>query len=577
MHKFYSPAPPDVHLSHNYPTSLANQRREFVIRCRFISLTRSNVKLYHNETLLKSEDRRQSGEMVMLISKFDVDNVGSYKCVVNNGIGENSSEFKIDIRLAPVVKVEPNSMTVKEGNMIKLKCEISGIREESVVLWKNHNKVIKEILKVNEKSVIDYLEIKVSEYDHRQNVSCEIKDGFFEVSAEAEISVEYPPKFRTGISSELNTRETFDIGKEVKLECDTDENPEGTVKWSYYKDANYNVTFKNLNHSTKVYEIPEFNKTMRGNYVCEVENKHGKAKKQIKVLARPVSKPFIERISKVIVNESETLMLECSCTDCLPITNNYWLDPYEKSISKTRINNTEENKADKFTSTLYYKGLRKAKQEDSGLYKCYFQNKEGDDLKSIHVVVQYKPTDIVILANGNYVNLKYEINDFKDFEINCSSPAIPQSKITILKNGQIISENAKLIFKREDIMNAIGDYQFISENELGSISREIEIDVKIPPKIMRKLEKKGEKVAKNESEIIELFCDIDGIPRPEIEWKFEKNELNENHEISKDGKTLRFVLNEKTRGTYQCIGDNGLTKTSAISFFVNMNGENLIL
>lgn len=576
-------APPIVYLSHNYPESEANQGREFVVNCHYISLTSSEVYLYHNGELLESRNSRQSSELVYLNKKFDLNDVGTYKCVVDNGIEQISKEFKIDIRLAPIVNVEPKSITVKREGMINLTCEISNIREESTIFWKNDHKVIKEVQNFNQKTLVDTLELKVNENDDKKNITCEIKDGYFEEFSSSELSVQYPPKFKTGISETQTAKRSFDIGKDEELRCETEENPEGNVNWFFYKEINPDNR-TDLNHTSKIYKINEFTQKKRGHYVCEVENLLGKVSKDFKVLSRPVDKPNINTNTRIVVNEGEILKLKCSCEDCLPIINkNFWIKKSQNASSdkyygKQYIENIEEYRADKFTTTLFYKNRHVATESDIGYYNCTLENKLGSDSKLIYVVVQSKPKFINILGDGRKIDLKIEINDFKDLNLTSSSYGVPQPYITIYKDDEVISKSSNLLIKRENLKNVKGNYTFESRNSLGLIYKSVEIDVKIPPRVMKN-HKRFHKITleKDSEDTIELYCDIEGFPEPKFQWSFNEKLMKDSfvYQIT-DEKYLKFILSKETKGNYICSGNNGISDGASINFEVLMNGEFVI-
>lgn len=74
----------------------------------------------------------------MTVKSFDSANVGEYICIGNNSLGKNFQKVDVNIRLAPIVKMTPQKLELRDGEQASVKCEVESGGKFSIK-WKLGN------------------------------------------------------------------------------------------------------------------------------------------------------------------------------------------------------------------------------------------------------------------------------------------------------------------------------------------------------------------------------------------------------------------------------------------------------
>lgn len=241
-----------------------------------------------------------------------------------------------------------------------------------------------------------------------------------------------------------------------------------------------------------------------------------------------------------------------------------------------KIENTVDQENDDFTSIFK---IKNAKLNDGGFYKCTFSNDLGVEGREIEVIIETKPKELIVTSKVKdkkgltKVNDLVEIKEFKDVTLNCVARAHPVPIISWIKDGKKIKEKSLLVLSQDEMQNHEGTYQCKVENKLGLTSRKFQVKVKIAPIAAGN---KTRIVVLSEGEKVSLNCEIIGFPLPKLSWKFNSKPINSvgSVKLSKDDKLLEFGSKADNFGTYSCIGENYLGKTS-VTFNVFVKGKKI--
>lgn len=98
--------------------------------------------------------------------------------------------------------------------------------------------------------------------------------------------MEYPPEFYLGANGAVITK-NIKHGENVSLNCESHENPAGSVKWFYSVDESNKRLLQEESKILKFQKMKNFNK---GFYQCVVENSMGNATKYFTVKNVPNGK-----------------------------------------------------------------------------------------------------------------------------------------------------------------------------------------------------------------------------------------------------------------------------------------------
>lgn len=108
-----------------------------------------------------------------------------------------------------------------------------------------------------------------------------------------------------------------------------------------------------------------------------------------------------------------------------------------------------------------------------------------------------------------------------------------------------------------------GKYEITAENELGTDTSEMNLVVKAPPKIIKKIED----ISISADETLKMTVEIEGIPEPTVQFYKDGQEIKENdrYKIVKEGIKYSVIINKtilKDTGSYSVVATNELAQVS---------------
>jgi Immunoglobulin I-set domain len=99
--------------------------------------------------------------------------------------------------------------------------------------------------------------------------------------------VEYKPEFFLGTNRQT-IKKKVKHGTDFELNCDSHENLNGTVKWTYSVDGKKNK--RQLDNDAKILSLHKMNSSMDGIYECVISNSVGSSSKFFAVKNSPHGK-----------------------------------------------------------------------------------------------------------------------------------------------------------------------------------------------------------------------------------------------------------------------------------------------
>lgn len=258
----------------------------------------------------------------------------------------------------------------------------------------------------------------------------------------------------------------------------------------------------------------------------------------------------------LIANETDSVELSCECRNCLPITNFSWsygndFDT-DRNYEKFSIKDVQSN----FFKTILK--INSVNEVDSGTFNCLIGNKNGTKNASIELLVQSSAKIESIIHNEMEIDGKFEVLEGAKISIECVVDGFPEPSIFWQKNQEKIFEDAILEIKNVEELHG-GNYECVASNLLGASSKSFELQINSLPK------SKGNQVTtiqEKEGENVEIFCDLMGKPEPQIYWKFNSKDIEDESKFKIEHRKLSFNAVESDSGIFNCLGVNDHGRTS---------------
>ncbi|XP_026215362.1 B-cell receptor CD22-like [Anabas testudineus] len=247
-------------------------------------------------------------------------------------------------------------------------------------------------------------------------------------------------------------------------------------------------------------------------------------------------------VSPSEIVEGSSVTLTCS-SDANPAANYTW---YKENGLRLLSENTQFV----FTSI---------NSSDSGQYNCTAENQLGTSSEYIFINVKYRPNLPSVSVSPS------EIVEGSSVTLTCSSDANPAANYTWYKeNGlRLLSENTQFVFTSIKSSDS-GQYNCTAENQLGTSSEYIFINVKYPPRLPS--------VSVSPSEIVEgssvtLTCSSDANPAAKYTWYKSDTHLKSIHE---EPQFVFRSIKSSDSGQYYCEAGNklGTSRSESVSIDV---------
>ncbi|XP_045778365.1 hemicentin-1-like [Maniola jurtina] len=350
------------------------------------------------------------------------------------------------------------------------------------------------------------------------------------------------------------TDTTIEFGKEGKLFCEANTYPEADIKW-YHNDTlleeSENVEFVNDEHMLL---IKNMGIDDTGEYKCEVANSVRIESYVANVYITGLEPPQIKlNKTEILLKPGDFTEENCVVLAGIPVPEVTW--KYKSEDGNLDFDPVPDGVIVEGKSLK----IPAAETTHGGFYVCEAVNLLGTDSQDVKVKVQYAPK----IKNGDEI---ITVKEGEMVELPCDVDAVPkanvrwdmyQDDVIIAFDGHHHSDDRhthRFIAHHNDS----GMYHCVAENEMGTATRTVTLNVLVPPYIEHL---PWETLTVRAGSTLVLFCDVTfGNPVPSTKWeyispKFETTVLQRGHSMGK----LDLIIGNVTRrqeGTYQCVAEN---------------------
>uniref|UniRef100_A0A3P9M5Z2 Hemicentin 1 n=1 Tax=Oryzias latipes TaxID=8090 RepID=A0A3P9M5Z2_ORYLA len=485
------------------------------------------------------------------INSAQVQDSGRYTCEATNVAGKTEKNYNLDV-WSPSIRGsgEVSHLTVIEGNLISLVCELSGIPPPSLT-WKKDFE-LKSDQRLRILSGGRQLQISGAQKADTAAYTCLASSAAGATSKEYNLQV-YRPSIRRGEG------ETDDItvikGGNITLDCAAEGVPKPAVSW--LKDGRP-ITGQ---HGAKVLndgrllQIRDADVTDTGRYTCVSVNVAGQADSKYDVSVHPpsilgqVQSP--ENISVVVKNP---VALSCEASG-IPLPTISWLkdDQPIQTSSSVRILSGRSVR------------LMHAAVEDAGRYTCIVSNSGGEERKNFDLDILVPPR---VVAEGTVVDTK--VKEKRNITLTCEA-SNPVPEIKWLKDGlllvpdrhhQILSHGRFLQISEAQVADT-GRYSCLASNSAGDRSRHYNLNVLSPTIAGNSPDFSAEEVIVTLSSPTSMVCEVQSYPPAFITWLKDGIQFESTRNVRVlPGRTLQ-ILNAKVEnaGRYTCVATNEAGET----------------
>ncbi|XP_041062394.1 basement membrane-specific heparan sulfate proteoglycan core protein isoform X1 [Carcharodon carcharias] len=489
---------------------------------------------------------------------------GDYICHVENKFGMQEVTVSVSVtssvythRTAPVVKVHPSRMSVSEGEMLELYCQVTGQPQPRITWYRaagslsaNHQ-VEGPVLRILHMTPAD-----IGDYVCRAENVLGMREVKFSVSVTSTSTV---PSQETAPSVMVHPSPTsVREGEMLELHCQVTGQPEPRITW--YRAAGPLTT----NHQVqgRVLRILRMSPADVGDYICRAENVYGMQEVKFSVSVTPSTSqgtaPTVNvHPSRTSVREGEMLELHCQVT----------------GQPEPRI--TWHRAAGPLTANHQVHGailrILHVSPADVGDYICRAENIVGTrEVKfSVSVTPSTARNAPTVLAQPSPLS----VTEGEMLELHCQVTGHPQPRITWYRAAGPLTTNHQVQGPVLHIVRVtpadVGDYICRAENVYGM--QEVKFSVSVTPSTSQGTAPTAKiypsSTSVSEGEMLELRCQATGQPEPRITWYRTAGSLTTNHQVQ--GHVLRILrMSPAEVGDYICRAEN-VIGTREVKFSVS--------
>lgn len=503
------------------------ENRSITIKCNVGGFPITSVLWFKNNEQLNNNDTTLKFDTIQ-----DLD-AGRYICEAQTLLGKASKQFTLDVNFAPKVRNEEIKIFVykREKELILLNCSIYGFPEPSLV-WYSNSTTLSSDATYRISDDKRYMEFEYRNVNSGSYL-CNAKNDFGENSIEfivdvlgrfnsnhlkiyftnANVLLLVSPKILNP-DGEIHKKL---VGDELSLSCDASGKPQPSVMWTK-KDI--------VIGSGKHFNISKLALENSGNYHCNVSSEAGATSKIFSITVNEKPQIISQFENLTFINDGRE-EIECFAKGT-PFPNVYWM------LDKNIVGDV--NKLVLNISSA------------SGFYKCFANSSEGSDEISFYFNAVIRPMKI---SDFNIEESYVEIKEGSNAELVC--PYENFDNISWTFNDQLL-ENVSVKHRANKILinnisnSSTGKWFCEVTNLAGNGVFTINVEVLMIPRIIDK--KLNQNFIRNVTETLELLCNANGYPDPEIYWiRGTRNESLED---------VLFIANIQINdaGIYTCIAGN---------------------
>ncbi|XP_054460356.1 basement membrane-specific heparan sulfate proteoglycan core protein-like [Anoplopoma fimbria] len=214
---------------------------------------------------------------------------------------------------APVVSVEPQTATVRQGESVSFRCQARRGAQPIQLVWKKANS---QALPVNVKTGPDgsVLTVANARPDNQGQYRCVASNSVGRNTATAVLNVKHAPKVHLTPAGPLRVR----MGDPVSVECRATGRPRPTLTWKRQGSTLQLVT-KEANDVNTI-QWPVVHPEDSGVYICQAENNEGVSEVKVEVIVAGLPGAPVASVgaTEMTVVDGHTVTMECQASGSPP-------------------------------------------------------------------------------------------------------------------------------------------------------------------------------------------------------------------------------------------------------------------
>ncbi|KAL4218919.1 Hemicentin-1 [Mactra antiquata] len=529
------------------------ENRTIIIECPVSGIPTPTVNWLINGQSLRLREGLQFTHNTyhLELDSAQVSDSAIYSCVASNAAGTLRKNFNLEVQVPPRVDTTglETELGVIQNQSIVIYCPVKAIPEPSVIWFKDQVPLFdwpypRYSLSNNGKN----FEITNAQPEDVGTYLCQATNPAGQVKQEFNMSVYEPPEIS---GSQFVQEVSVTEGSSVMLECIASGTPTPQLAW--IKDG---ITIEiaetphlRIQKDGRLLQITSSQVKDGGRYVCHAENRAGISERMFDLTVNvpaSIDLPYTEKNVWVIMNEP--LRLECPVSGSpQPFIQWQRQGQFISQYGSPGVRLLDNGQ------TLY---VPTSQLLDLGEYICFVENVAGNNTLKYFVNIYVPPTiDEGPTLEQAVVNTGATLL--------CESLGLPDPVVTWTKDGKDFPTtglqhrmrlSGTLEFTSVRLEDA-GVYRCLATNDAGNASREIKLDVQVPP---RMIGRQPLFLFAREGEGIVLPCEVKGSPAPTIVWRKETTVVTGKPgvEIISNGSLYLQQPQKSDAGIYVCIARN---------------------
>nr|XP_021529801.1 hemicentin-2 [Aotus nancymaae] len=460
------------------------------------------------------------GTHTLQLARAQLSDSGTYACEALNPAGRDQKLVQLNVLVPPAFGQAPSSpqdaVLVRAGDKAVLSCETDALPEPTVT-WYKDGQPLGLAQRTQALRGGQRLEIQEAQVSDKGVYSCQVSNVAGEAVRTFVLTVQVPPTFenpKTEMVSQV-------AGSPLVLTCDVSGVPAPTVIW--LKDrmpVESSVVHGVVSRGGRL-QLSRLQPAQAGTYTCVAENAQAEARKDFVVAV--LVPPQIQSLSAAQehhILEGQEVRLDCEA-DGQPPPDVAWL----KDGSPLGQDMGSHLRFYLDGGSLVLKGLMAS---DAGAYTCVAHNPAGEDTRLHTVTVLVPPTiEQGVDGSGTLVSRPGEL-----VTLACPVRGSPPIHVSWLKNGLPLPLSQR--------------------THLHGSGRTLRAN---PPYI----EDSGQpaELSLTPGAPMELLCDAQGSPQPNITWHKDGQALSRLGHSSRATRVLRVEsVQVGDAGLYTCLAES---------------------
>lgn len=321
--------------------------------------------MYEGEPVSVGQHRiSQTDKGVLVITKAQPEDRGTYRCVAENMAGNVSKRLILERAEKPAVE-DLNDLIVDEGDNATFRCVITKGSPAPQVKWYKDGSILTNEpgkLAIDYSSVTSYLVVINATPKDEGKYQCEVENSEGEAkSNEASLTVNENLKFSPPLVDKC-----VKVGERSITECKvrgSNESDSLSVVWSRVNSNDEDTQYKPNKGSAQL-KFANARRNDSGNYKCQAADKFTQIEKTIMITVVEPPKIVLPPTNTTI-QQYENVTLRCAATNHI-LKPKWTFGQYEYTQETTKSKSHKIVLAD---GSLF---IMEAKLLDSGIYECIY-------------------------------------------------------------------------------------------------------------------------------------------------------------------------------------------------------------